>query len=170
LVALHDGSVTCASEGIDKGSRFTVRVPRLAARPSAPENPPSSVLQRARKALRLMVVDDNEDAARMLAMLLEALGHQVLVEHDPFRALERSRVERPEVFLLDIGLPGMDGNELARRLRAQAETAQAKLIAVTGYGQARDRSTALAAGFKHYLAKPVDMPKLTGLLAEIGKT
>jgi signal transduction histidine kinase len=168
LVALHDGTVTCASEGIDKGSRFSVRLPRLAARPSAPEHPPSSALRRASKGLRLMVVDDNEDAARMLAMLLEALGHQVLVEHDPFRALERARVERPEVFLLDIGLPGMDGNELASRLRAQAETAQAKLIAVTGYGQARDRSRALAAGFKHYLAKPVDMPKLTGLLADIG--
>lgn len=113
-----------------------------------------------------MVVDDHEDAAEMLAMLVSALGHQVIVEHDSLRALARSRVERPDVCLLDIGLPDMNGNELARHLRGQAETAGALLVAVTGYGQEQDRKNALAAGFDHHLVKPADSARIAALLAD----
>jgi CheY-like chemotaxis protein len=114
-------------------------------------------------------VDDNVDAASMLAMLLEASGHEVLVEHCARQALERSRKDAPQVYLLDIGLPDIDGNELAQRLRAQPETTNAVLIAVTGYGQEKDRVRTLAAGFDHHLVKPVDTKNLISLLAEISK-
>jgi len=171
LVELHHGAVTCSSAGIGKGSRFTVRLPRLVreegagahAADEAGETPPAA------GPLRVMVVDDNVDAAAMLAMLLEASGHRVAVEHDPFQALARSRAEAPDVFLLDIGLPGIDGNELARRLRAQPQTADAVLVAVTGYGQENDRKATLAAGFDHHLVKPVDLEALAAILAGVAR-
>ena len=168
LVELHGGTVACASPGIGKGSRFTVRLPDVpAASDGAGIQGRSGDDAAAQGARRIMVVDDNVDAAEMLALVLECSGHQVLVEHGPRQALERARKEAPEVFLLDIGLPDMDGNELARRLRAQPETAGAVLIAVTGYGQESDRNAAIAAGFDHYLVKPVDTVKLDGLLAAL---
>jgi CheY-like chemotaxis protein len=94
----------------------------------------------------------------------------VFVEHGPRRALERASIEFPDVCLLDIGLPEMDGHELARRLRAQPSTTSAVLIAVTGYGQEHDQKNALAAGFNHHLTKPVDVKKLTSILAEISSS
>ena len=169
LVGLHHGSVTCTSAGIGKGSKFTVRLPRLfKERRWNDRNAGHAGIDAAMNPLRVMVVDDNVDAASMLAMLLEASGHQVLVEHSPLRALERSRKEAPQVFLLDIGLPEIDGNELARRLRAQAETAGAVLIAITGYGQENDRKVTVAAGFDHHLVKPVDTAVLSSILARVG--
>jgi PAS domain S-box-containing protein len=171
LVELHHGSVTCASPGIGQGSRFTVRLPRLFKdRRRGDCNAGYSRIGRTVDPLRIMVVDDNIDAASMLAMLLEASGHHVRVEHTPLRALEQSRIDPPQVFLLDIGLPEMDGNELARRLRAQAATAQAVLIAITGYGQESDRTITAAAGFDHHFVKPVDTGVLTALLARIGSS
>ena len=119
------------------------------------------------RRLRVTVVDDKADAAVMLAMLLETEGHQVQVEHDPWVALERSLGNAPDVFLLDIGLPGMDGNELAQRLRAQPETAKLTLIAVTGYGQENDRDRTRQAGFDHHLVKPIDAGKLFSILAAV---
>ena len=115
-------------------------------------------------------MDDNVDAAQMLGMVIEELGHDVVIEHHPRRAIDRALACRPDVCVLDIGLPDMDGNELARLLRRQAATASSTLIAVTGYGQEQDRDTALAAGFDHHFAKPVDSGQLARLLAEIGKT
>ncbi|HBI68209.1 MAG TPA: hypothetical protein DDZ22_04070, partial [Massilia sp.] len=112
--------------------------------------------------------DDNVDAASMLAMLLEIDGHEVAVEHHPHPALERARAAPPQVCLLDIGLPDMDGKELAQRLRAQPETANSLLVAITGYGQDSDRACALDAGFDHYLVKPIDTAKLGDILAEAG--
>ncbi|MFD2365466.1 PAS domain S-box protein [Pseudoduganella sp. GCM10020061] len=167
LVELHRGSVTAHSAGLGQGSEFIVRLPRVAApapQERAPERPLASVHG---GGLRLMVVDDNVDAAAMLAMFLESTGHSVAVEYDSRRALERAREERPDVMLLDIGLPGMDGNELARRLRAQPETAGATLIAVTGYGQEQDRRATAEVGFDHHFVKPVDIPQLSALLAEL---
>jgi len=165
LVELHGGSVSCDSAGLGQGSRFTVTLPCL---PQQAETAPAQdgglgAVQGG--ALRIMVVDDNVDAAATLAMLLEATGHDVMVEHEPRRALARAREQAPEVCLLDIGLPDMDGNELARHLRAQPETARAMLVAVTGYGQDSDRRRALEAGFDHHLVKPIDLQALEELLA-----
>jgi CheY-like chemotaxis protein len=103
----------------------------------------------------------------MLALFIETAGHEAFVEHEARRALTRARELRPDVCLLDIGLPELDGNELARRLRAMPEMAHAVLIAVTGYGQSQDRENAFAAGFDHHFVKPIDTGKLVALLAEI---
>jgi CheY-like chemotaxis protein len=119
--------------------------------------------------LQVLVVDDNEDAAQMLGMLLKAFGHAVSVEYNPMRALERAQVDAPDVCLLDIGLPEMDGNELARRLRSLPKTAKSVLIAVTGYGQAQDMKQGLEAGFDHHFVKPVDMKKLFHILSDLKK-
>jgi signal transduction histidine kinase/ActR/RegA family two-component response regulator len=166
LVELHQGSVCCTSQGIGEGSRFTVCLPRLAESAHSDRcHAAQKVLGRA-KPLRILVVDDNVDAALMLAMLLESLGHEVLMEHGSRRALERARLEKPDVCILDIGLPDMDGNELAQRLRRQGGTSGAVLIAVTGYGQDKDREYALAAGFDHHLVKPIDTERLSTILAK----
>jgi CheY-like chemotaxis protein len=117
--------------------------------------------------LRLLVVDDNVDAATALAMLLEAAGHEVQVEHQAQAALRRAELEAHDVYLRDIGLLGMDGNELAHRLRSIPKTARATLIAVTGYGHQYDKETAVAAGFDNYFVKPVDATNLVRLLAQI---
>jgi PAS domain S-box-containing protein len=167
LVGLHGGTVRCESPGSGKGSTFTVCLPRQVAdeRPDAapPAGPPPR--HAASGPLRIMVVDDNVDAAAILAMVLEAAGHEVVVEHDAHEALRRSKADAPHAFLLDVGLPGMDGNELARRLRAQPETAGAVLIAITGYGQEQDRQQTAAAGFDYHLVKPVDLDTLYAVLA-----
>lgn len=165
LVELHGGSVGAASEGIGKGSRFTVVLPRIHEDPVQAEQ--RHHVHSGLKPLKILVVDDNADAAEMLSMLLEASGHQMLVEHEAQGALARASIELPDVCLLDIGLPDMDGYELARRLRARPGTANAVLIAVTGYGQENDKQNSLAAGFNHHLTKPVDIERLTSLLSEI---
>jgi CheY-like chemotaxis protein len=103
----------------------------------------------------------------MLAALLEVQGHVVSVEYDGHGALARARDERPDVLLLDIGLPDMDGYELARRLRAQPESAGATLVALTGYGQQQDRNEAHQAGFDHYLVKPADLNAVNEVLAQV---
>ena len=119
------------------------------------------------RPLLIMIVDDNVDAAFPMAMFLEDLGHRVIVEHSSRVALERARTEQPDVCLLDIGLPDIDGNELARRLRGQSETAAAILIAVTGYGQEQDRRNSLAAGFDEHMVKPLDFDQLESLLMAV---
>jgi PAS domain S-box-containing protein len=166
LVELHGGHIGVHSDGIGKGSRFEVCLPHLAEQVPAPDaGAHEPVPDAPGKRLKVMVVDDNIDAAHMLGMFLEALGHRVLIEHHPWKAIERARIETPEVFLLDIGLPEMDGNELVRRLRSDPGTAQALFIAVTGYSQEQDRDTALNAGFDHHFAKPVDSVRLAALLS-----
>ena len=167
LVELQGGTVTCWSDGPGKGSNFTVCLPLTASQGGSESQAAAGAVQPAEKPLRVLVVDDNADAAEMLAMLLEASGHEVIVENQARQALERSRAAAPDVCLLDIGLPEIDGNELAQRLKAQEETANAVLIAVTGYGQEHDRRAALAAGFTHHFVKPVDPAKLSAVLADI---
>lgn len=166
LVELHHGSVSAHSAGMGTGSTFSLVLPRMARRAEPDGGVPAGPAARAGEApLRIMVVDDNEDAALMLAMLLEAVGHEVTVEYAAKTALAHAAAARADVFLLDIGLPDMDGNALARRLRAQPETAGAVLIAVTGYGQEHDRAATRAAGFDHHLVKPLDTDTLLALLA-----
>ncbi len=164
LVELHGGAVACHSAGPGRGSRFSVCLPLLERQGAAapPCDEPRSAAPPG--SLRVMVVDDNVDAAVTLSMLLEAGGHQVAVEHDALRALECAQQFRPQVCLLDIGLPGIDGLELARRLRALPQAADVLLVAVTGYGQARDRDQILGAGFDHHLVKPIDTGRLYALL------
>jgi signal transduction histidine kinase len=168
LVELHGGTVSCHSDGPGAGSRFSISLPRLAeAYGGADMRPGETTVRKTDKALRIMIVDDNADAAHMLAMFLESAGHDVMVENGSRRALERAVIERPDVCLLDIGMPDLDGNELARRLRSRVETNRALLIAVTGYGQEHDRQATRAAGFDHHMVKPVDTARLIELLAKI---
>jgi signal transduction histidine kinase len=168
LVELHGGQVSAHSAGVGKGSEFIVRLPRISDQPAFPATPEALPERPANAhALRIMVVDDNKDAAQTLAILLEASGHTVFVEFESPVALNRARAIRPSVCLLDIGLPEMDGNELARRLRSQPETARAVLIAISGYGQKQDKETAIAAGFDHYFVKPVDTRKLLAVLGQV---
>ncbi|MGZ5846852.1 MAG: PAS domain S-box protein [Ramlibacter sp.] len=168
LVELHGGTVVARSAGPGHGSEFRVQLP-LASQPagSRAPRPQECPEQRPEKGLRLLVVDDNVDAATLLGMVLEDMGHEVIVEHDSHRALQRAVLARPQVCLLDIGLPEIDGNELARRLRALPETRDAVLIAVTGYGQDRDRELSAAAGFDHHFMKPVDPAELGAVLADV---
>jgi PAS domain S-box-containing protein len=171
LVALHGGTVACTSPGLGRGSTFEVALPLMASAPAQAEPGAAragpAATDGGQRPLRVLVVDDNVDAAATLGMLLEACGYVVEVEHDSHRALDRARQQRPDVALLDIGLPEMDGNELARRLRADPQTGAIVLVAVTGYGQEQDRRAAFEAGFDHHLVKPVDMDELARLLAGI---
>ncbi|WP_250475422.1 ATP-binding protein [Caballeronia sp. GAFFF1] len=168
LVELHGGTVHCFSAGLDAGSTFVVRLPLMQAQPAAAERQADQADWAPNERLKLLIVDDNVDAAEALGALLGSCGHEVIVEHEARRALERASQERPDACLLDIGLPDMDGNELARRLRERPETAEATLIAVTGYGQAEDRHRSAQAGFDHHLVKPIVMEQLAALLAGIG--
>ena len=172
LVELHSGTVSAFSDGPGRGSRFEVRLPRAAglATPQALQAPaPGNATERS-SALRLLVIDDNRDAAVVLSMLLEALGNEVHVEHDGQRALELARALSPDILFLDIGLPDMDGFELARRLRAMPETADAMLVAVTGYGQPEDKARSQLAGFDHHVVKPVYLDEIEQLLAGFRST
>lgn len=167
LVELHHGSVNAHSAGLGLGSEFSVSLP-LAAKAEPARSAPSSIAAQAQPdGLRVLLVEDNEDAADVLAMFLEATGHRVCVEHDSIGALGRAGAERPDVCLLDIGLPDIDGCELARRLRERPELADKVLIALTGYGQEQDRSRAIAAGFAHYFVKPVDTAVLSALFDQL---
>jgi PAS domain S-box-containing protein len=168
LTDLHGGTVSCFSEGKGTGSRFTVLLPRHHVEPNTAGDKRDNISEvvRSKRPLRILVVDDNADAAQMLAVYLETLGHHVFIEHTSPRALACARLEKPDVCILDIGLPEIDGNELARQLRAEQETAHAYLIAVTGYGQEHDKRNAMAAGFDEHLVKPVDVAELANLLSQ----
>lgn len=168
LVLLHDGRVDALSDGLGEGSEFVVYLPLLAPVAPMPAEAPAASATDA-SGLRVLVVDDNVDAAEMLATLLEMNGYAVSVEFDGASALATALRERPAVALLDIGLPDMDGMELARRLRAQPQTADAVLVALTGYGQAEDLEQARQAGFNHHMVKPADIDRLLTLLASIGR-
>ncbi|NEX62575.1 hybrid sensor histidine kinase/response regulator [Noviherbaspirillum galbum] len=168
LVALHGGSVLAESEGVEMGSRFTVRLPRLAeAEPARAAD--HDATPRPAGSLRILLVDDNVDATQMLSMLLQAAGHQVVVEHDAGGALRRLQQERPDALLLDIGLPDMDGYALAGRVRALPGMGHVMLVALTGYGQNQDRQRSADAGFDHHLVKPANMEQLAGILNKAGK-
>jgi CheY-like chemotaxis protein len=167
LVELHGGRVAAYSNGPGSGSRFTVRLPCTTedARPAAGSD--AEVATPARSAaLSMLVVDDNMDAAQALCLLLEALGHSVCVAHDARSAIAHVRREATQILFLDIGLPDMDGFELARRLRAMPEAADAVLVAVTGYGRAGDKERARQAGFDRHMTKPVKLAALLELISD----
>ena len=167
LVELHGGALTCSSEGAGRGSEFCIRLPLAPAGERPAQAPAREEGLVGGDALSIFIVDDNVDASQMLAMLLESAGHAVLTESDPVVALDRIQAARPRVCLLDIGLPRMDGNELARRLRETPAGRAATLVALTGYGQGADREAAARAGFDHYMVKPPDTQALAALLRSV---
>jgi CheY-like chemotaxis protein/two-component sensor histidine kinase len=169
LVTAHGGSVYAWSAGPGLGSTFVVCLPYLevthtglhrAEHPTAGESS-------SRTELKMLIVDDNADAAHALGMLVETAGNDVQYVSDAATALEVAERWRPDVCLLDAGLPDIDGYQLAGMLRNRAETAKAVLVAVTGYGSPRDKEKALAAGFDHHFVKPLDFKSLLGVLGEI---
>lgn len=171
IAQLHGGSARARSGGLGQGSTLTVCLPASGeqAHDSAPlpAGAPETLPPPAGASLpTLLLLDDHVDGAQMLGALLRARGFEVTIAHDGASVLRLAQARHFDVYILDIGLPGMDGYELARRLRASADTAPARLLALTGYGKAEDRQRALDAGFDHHLVKPVDLPALLELLAE----
>jgi len=166
LVELHGGTVAAASPGPGRGSEFVVRLPLASGVGTEPTRAVASPPAGRPAPRRVLVVDDNVDAADSLAMLLRLTGHTVWTAYGGPSALEAAERHRPEVVLLDIGLPGMDGYEVARRLRSGAAAA-ATLLALTGYGQETDRRKTHEAGFDHHLVKPVDPDDLVRLFATV---
>lgn len=170
LVELHGGRVEASSAGLGLGSEFTVRLPALPPAFAGGLGTPPKASRPGSRQARVLVVDDNRDAAESLAMLLELSGYEVRVAYDGPAALEAVRSERPDAVLLDIGLPMMDGYEVARRLCAAAEEHRPLLVAISGYGQDEDRRRAEDAGFDHHLVKPVDPELLDRVLAAVAET
>ena len=164
LVDLHEGRIEASSEGPGRGSTFTVRFPLVEAPRAAPDGAPKP--GRARVRRRVLIVEDNDDARRMLRHLLEQTGHEVHEAADGLAGLDQVLALEPDAAVIDIGLPGLDGYEVARRVRA-AGRADVLLIAVTGYGQSGDRQRSSEAGFDAHLTKPVDPLTLESLLTNL---
>ncbi|MGN6316119.1 ATP-binding protein [Trinickia sp.] len=166
LVEMHGGSVVAASDGPGLGSTFTIRVPgRQGARRPAPRTPHAPAPARAHTgARRVLLVDDNVDGIEALAELLKECGHQVEAVCDPAAALHIVSRFKPDIAVIDIGLPGMDGYELVRRLRAERASRGCLFVALTGYGQDADRHRSRQAGFHHHFVKPLDPPRLLHLI------
>jgi CheY-like chemotaxis protein/anti-sigma regulatory factor (Ser/Thr protein kinase) len=169
IVALHGGEVRAHSDGHGRGSVFTIELQATALPSGRAEAATQDGVPPPAAPLRIMLVDDNADAAFTLASLLEAAGCSVTSMDGPGAALESAAAQDTDVFILDIGMPGMDGYELARRLRRNPRNADAVYIALTGYGQAHDRAHAQEAGFHHHFVKPVDFRQLAAAIGEVGR-
>jgi CheY-like chemotaxis protein len=165
LLEMHGGSVSVASEGPGRGSEFSLRLPILLGKPTdplahLPADEAPAVLTR-----RILVVDDHVDSARSLAMLLRMSGHETTTAHDGLTALTAAETFCPDVVLLDISLPKLDGHEVARRIRKQSWGKDMLLVALTGWGQDEDRRQSREAGFDEHMVKPVPYEALMKLLA-----
>jgi signal transduction histidine kinase len=170
LVEMHGGTITVHSEGLGKGSEFVVRVP-MTSSPSVPpeiqeKGKPKSKAEKG-TSTRILVVDDNQDSADSIGLLLKLLGNEVRIEHDGLAAVDVANEFKPQVVLLDIGLPTLNGYEAAKKIRKKPWGRQAVLIAVTGWGETVDRQRSKKAGFDHHLVKPVEPDVLTNLLASL---
>jgi PAS domain S-box-containing protein len=166
LVTMHGGTVEAYS-ALGQGSEFVVRLPTVVSAASQPPSPPKEAAEPTGPSLRVLVVDDNVDAAQSLAMLLKDSGHQVRMAHTGPTALEAALDYRPNVVLLDIGLPEMDGYEVAKRIREQPFLKNIVLVAMTGYGQDTDRQRSQEVGFNAHLVKPADFGKVQQILATV---
>jgi CheY-like chemotaxis protein len=169
LVEMHGGSVEAESEGPGHGSEFTIRLPICEMKVLPPSPAGERRREPSRGLRRILVVDDNEDAADSLAEVLTELGHSVETAHDGAEALAKLETFTPEVAFLDIGLPVMDGYELARRIRELPRMSDIRLVAVTGYGQASDQLRSEEAGFTKHLVKPVNLSTIEGALSANGR-
>jgi CheY-like chemotaxis protein len=167
LVEMHGGSVEAKSEGPGKGSEFLIRLPVSGAQNSPADRSRQVLAPDTLVGLRILVVDDNKDAGDSLSVLLELLGAEVCTVRDGPTALGGLETYRPDVALLDIGMPGMDGYEVARRVREQPANSKITLIALTGWGQEEDRRRSKEAGIDHHLVKPVNMQVLQRILTPL---
>lgn len=168
LVSLHGGQVSAQSEGREKGTQFIVRLPLAPGRRETPARlQPASPKSASGSARRILIVDDNEDAAEMLTEMLSADDLQVRYALDGPAGLLLATEFKPDIAILDIGLPVMDGFELASRFLDSPQLRRTRLIALTGYGQPEDRARSAAAGFSAHLVKPVDREKLRAAIAAL---
>jgi CheY-like chemotaxis protein len=167
IIELHGGTITAESEGQGYGSRFTVRLPVARAPLDAARPAPATHEVQQASGLRILIADDNQDFAGSIAMLLANAGHEVRVAHDGLAALDAAIGLEPHVAFLDIGLPGRNGYDLARALRAHPDTAHMLLVAVTGWGQEKDRRLAREAGFDRHLVKPVEPAAVFEILSAV---
>jgi PAS domain S-box-containing protein len=165
LVDLHGGRVEARSAGRGKGTEFVIRLPAIAAVP-AKRTTPRHADPELSASCRVLIADDNHDAAVSLSILLQSMGHDTRVVHDGIEALEAAELFRPDVVLLDIGMPRLDGYETARRMASQPWAATMQIVAVTGWGQETDRQRAKDAGFHRHLVKPVDLDALREVLSQ----
>jgi signal transduction histidine kinase/CheY-like chemotaxis protein len=168
LAQLHGGDIEARSDGLGRGSEFVVRLPALPAAVTVASAPADRVELPRGSSRRVLIVDDNPDVAESLSMILEILGHHVRAVHDGPQALEAARANRPDVMLVDIGLPGMNGYDVARAARSDPTLADVVLVALTGYGTDEDKARSIAAGFDHHLVKPVNVEALGELVGRIG--
>jgi signal transduction histidine kinase/ActR/RegA family two-component response regulator/PAS domain-containing protein len=167
LVEIHGGTIEANSEGVGRGTVFTVRLPLAAGVPVETRAGGDGVEGRTTQGLRVLVVDDNIDGAESLAMLLEIAGHTTHVVHTGPEALPAAREFHPDLIVLDIGLPGMNGYEIARAMRSTPQIANVLLVALTGWGSAEDRRKAHEAGFDHHWTKPVQASEVHAVIAEL---
>ncbi|MVF14475.1 PAS domain S-box protein [Ketobacter sp. MCCC 1A13808] len=166
LVEMHGGSISVQSEGELKGSTFVVRLPILKETDTVSERMPAEQATLDMTAeLRIVIADDNKDAASTLTQLIEILGHEVFVAHDGWDAIQLAEKVRPDVILMDIGMPNMNGYEATREIRLRPWGSEITIIALTGWGQSEDRRKTAEAGFNHHLVKPLDLSELTSLLS-----
>lgn len=167
LVRMHGGSVTAQSPGAGRGSTFSVTLPVIETHAAQQRQEPSELSPAARERRRILVVDDNLDAATSMAMMLEFLGNEVRMAHDGLQAIERAEHDRPDVVLMDVGMPRLDGYEATRRIRTQPWGRDIIIIALTGWGQDDDRARSRDAGCDGHLTKPVSLPDLESLLENL---
>lgn len=160
LVELHDGSVTAASEGAGKGSRFVVSLPVQRVEKREPSPPPERDDERTFPPARILVADDNRDAVETIVALLRACGHEVSIAYDGQQAIRQATADPPDAVVLDIGLPDMNGYEVAQRLREDSKLRRTRLIALSGYGREEDKRRSLEAGFDSHLTKPASLGAL----------
>jgi signal transduction histidine kinase/ActR/RegA family two-component response regulator len=166
LVEMHGGRIEARSHGVDRGCEFEVSLPLLAELKTRSAQPGDQPPREQAKTRRVLIVEDNVDAAESLSMLLDLLGHEVRIEANGASALEAIRTTDFQVVLIDIGLPDMDGYEVARQIRMLPGSRTKLLVALTGYGQEEDKRLALSAGFDQHLIKPVDVERLQNLLTD----
>jgi CheY-like chemotaxis protein len=167
IVELHDGTVEVRSEGVGRGTEFVVSLPSLAASALVPSTPVEPRLAGGSRSLHVLLVEDNPDAAESFTLLLELGGHELRVAHEGREALAIVEEFSPDIAFVDVGLPGIDGYELAARLRAHPSCHSSVLVALTGYGREEDKRRASGAGFDHHLTKPVDYDTVDRLLANV---